>query len=91
MERTGQQHIAHLRIAAQPAGEVQIRWLPPFHCATALYTGSVQHLGEALGRLDQAMKEKGLKSTGEYRERYLYWEDDQSPNNVMLLQWSLAD
>ena len=70
---------------------MQIRWLPPFHCATVLYTGSLQHLGEALGRLDQAMKEQGLKSTGEYREQYLYWEDDQSPNNVMLLQWSLAD
>jgi effector-binding domain-containing protein len=82
---------ARVAADAEPAGEVKIRWLPPFRCASVLYTGSTRNLGEAIGQLEQAMKEQGLESTGEYRELYLYWEDDQSPNNVMLLQWGLQD
>jgi hypothetical protein len=48
-------------------------------------------LGEAIRQLESAMKAKGLPGDGDYREYYLHWEADESPNNVMILQMGLKE
>jgi effector-binding domain-containing protein len=54
-------------------------------CATILYTGDMANIGHAYGALFQALPATGKIPTGETREYYLYFEDDKSPNNVVLI------
>ncbi len=70
----------------EPVGGAQIAELPPFRCLSLLCTGAVQHGGEAMAALTQAAKDAGLKDTGEWREWYLYFEGDDSHNNVRMFQ-----
>ena len=67
----------------QPAGEAQVKTLPSYRCAALLYWGSLEHIGEAYGALNQAIKEAGLEQTGEGQEWYYHFEGDVSPNNVI--------
>ncbi len=63
-----------------------VRDLPAFRCATLLYSGSLAHMGIAHERLTSGIRAAGLRAGAEGREWYLYFEGDDSPNNVMLLQ-----
>ncbi|MGC9393393.1 MAG: hypothetical protein ACP5J4_00910 [Anaerolineae bacterium] len=67
----------------QPAGEAQVKTLPPYRCAALLYWGSLEHIAEAYGALNQAIKEAGLEQTGEGQEWYYHFEGDASPNNLI--------
>ncbi|MFL7811278.1 MAG: GyrI-like domain-containing protein [Anaerolineae bacterium] len=70
----------------QPAGEAQVATLPPFPCASLLYSGGMDHLSDAYDLLMEAIEDAGLQHVEEAREWYLYFEEDDSPNNVTLIQ-----
>lgn len=53
--------------------------------ATILYTGDMANIGQAYGALFQALSATEKIATGETREYYLHFEDDKSPNNVVLI------
>lgn len=74
---------------AKPDG-IQIMTVPPLHCATLLYTGGISGLGAAYGKLYAEIGRRSLEATDVSREVYLYWEDRQSPNNILQLQADLA-
>ena len=67
----------------QPAGEAQVKTLPPFHCAALLYWGSLTYIEQAYGTLRQAIKEAGLEPTDEGREWHYHFESGASPNNII--------
>lgn len=66
-----------------PAGEAQVRMLPPYRCAGLLLWGSLAHIGQSYEALMQAIKEAGLETTGECREWNYWFESGDSPNNLM--------
>jgi hypothetical protein len=67
-----------------PAGEAQMKTLPPFRCASVLlWGGLVPHIVQTYEALFQAMKDAGLESTDETREVTYYFESIDSPNNLM--------
>jgi effector-binding domain-containing protein len=63
--------------------------IEPFKCATALYTGAIDGIGPAYQKLIPEIFEAGLMPAMISREFYLYWEDVQSPNNVIQIQIGL--
>jgi hypothetical protein len=71
------------------AGEAQVKTLPPYHCASLLYWGSLEHMGQAYETLMQAIKAAGLEQTGEGREWHYHFEGDASPNNVIGLHMEI--
>jgi effector-binding domain-containing protein len=74
-----------------PVSEAKVRRLDDFHCASLVYCGALKHLGKAYDALGRAVERAGLKHSGEMREYYLYFEDDDSPNNVTLLQYRIEE
>jgi effector-binding domain-containing protein len=78
-----------VKAGTQPAGEAQVKTLPPFRCASLLYWGSLAHVGQAYETLMQAIKEAGLEHIGEGREWYYHFEGDASPNNVIGLHMEI--
>ncbi len=68
------------------AGDLKLRKTGVFKCASVLYTGPVDQQGKAYEKLIPAIREAGLTPTGEEREMCLYWESNESPNNVFLMQ-----
>ena len=73
----------------QPAGEAQVKTLPSCRCAVLLHWGSLEHIGEAYGALNQAIKDAGLAQTGGGQEWYYHFEGDASPNNVIGLHMEI--
>jgi effector-binding domain-containing protein len=67
-------------------GQYKVQKLPAIRAATAYYTGSVAHMGEACGRLYGQVVAGGYTPTDQMREIYLWWEGPDSPNNVVELQ-----
>ena len=67
----------------QPAGEAQVKALPPYHCAALLHWGSLMHIAQAYEALLQAVKDAGLQPTGETREWNFYFESSESPNDLI--------
>jgi predicted transcriptional regulator YdeE len=59
-------------------------------CATVIYSGTVDNIGQAYGKLFGQLGQKGLQATDVTREVYLYWEDDNSENNIMQVQAVLS-
>lgn len=66
--------------------KLTVRELPPFKCASVLYVGPGNHIGDAWQALYRSLRAKGLTPTDEERELYLYWESGESPNNVVQVQ-----
>lgn len=75
----------------QPSGEAQVVTLPPFPCASLLYSGGLDHLSDAYDLLMEAIEDAGLQHVEEAREWYLYFEGDDSPNNVTLIQLKVLE
>lgn len=75
----------------KPAGEAKVKTIPRWRCATIIYSGGIPHLFEAITKLEQEMERAGLKPDAEYREYYVYWEGFESPNNIMLIGFGIAD
>jgi len=76
---------------SKAVGDLKVRKVEPFRGATMIYSGSIGRLWDGIQKLQQEMARAGLKSNGEYREYYLYWEDVNSPNNVMLLAFGIEE
>ena len=72
--------------APSSARVIQLR---PYRCATLNYTGPMPHLKDAYDAIETAVKQAGLKPTGEVRESYLYWENYTSDNDVTQLQFGV--
>jgi effector-binding domain-containing protein len=54
--------------------------------AISLYTGPPTQIGAAYRTLYGKVLAGGHVPTDERREHYLYWEDDNSPNNVIMIE-----
>ena len=65
-----------------------IRETTKFKCASAIFQGPLSKLGEAWAAFVTAAMQKGVP-TGESRELYLYFENADSPNNIIELQMGL--
>lgn len=70
----------------KPAGDAQVRQLEPFKCVSMAYTGQPALVGKAYEALFPALFAAGKMPTQEMRQMLLYHENEQSPNNIMLLQ-----
>lgn len=64
----------------------QLRRLEGCRAATAYYTGARAGLAAAAHRFYAYLFENAMQPTTEYREVYLYWEDEHSDNNVVEMQ-----
>ncbi len=69
----------------EASDELRIRKTEPFKCATILYTGTVNGQGKAWQKLNPAVTAAGLKPSGEERAMCLYWEGQESSNNVFMM------
>ncbi|HUT20604.1 MAG TPA: hypothetical protein VM366_15720, partial [Anaerolineae bacterium] len=78
-----------VRVGTPAAGAAQVKTLPPYHCASLLYWGSLEHIGEAYEALSGAIKEAGLEQSGEGREWHYHFEGDASLNNVIGLHMGI--
>jgi effector-binding domain-containing protein len=67
-------------------GDVKVRKTEPFKAATVMYTGPVMEIGQCYQKLFPAIEKMGLAPSGEEREFTLYFEDLESPNNVVMVQ-----
>jgi predicted transcriptional regulator YdeE len=65
---------------------LQIKQLEPYHCATAIYSGSMEHVGQAYQKVFTDLFAVGLKPVGGSREMHLYFESLESPNNIFQIQ-----
>jgi effector-binding domain-containing protein len=74
-----------------PASSARVRTVPGAPCASLLYWGSLRHYPKAHEALWQGIQQAGLTYGNELREWYLHFEGDDSPNNVILLQYVLSD
>ncbi|HUB24055.1 MAG TPA: GyrI-like domain-containing protein [Tepidisphaeraceae bacterium] len=69
-----------------PAGDYQVGKLESAKAAVFLYMGPLMSLGQAYGRIYMRIIGAGYQPTGDRRERYLYFEDVDSPNNVIMIE-----
>lgn len=72
-------------------GKAQVRTLGPVRSLTAVFVGPIHRIGRAYGRMYARLNDEGIAPTDEYREHYLYWESDDSPNNVVMIEIPLRD
>src|ERR1700722_6407691 len=70
-------------------GECKVTELAPFQCASAVYTGAPARVGDALHELYRQTRDAGHVSADRLRIRSLYYEGDDSANNVFLLEIEL--
>lgn len=66
-------------------GDCKTKSLPAFKCAATTYSGSVKHVSEAYPVIYGAFFQSGRVPGSEGREYYIYWEDEKSENNVLLI------
>ena len=59
--------------------------------ATAIYTGPLDQVGSYIGRLYGQLTAAGHVPTDVIRERALYFEDSDSPNNIVLFEIPLQN
>lgn len=71
--------------AQVPAG-CKVRKLPPFTCATTVFTGPLPEIGKAYGALYPALKANGKIPLPESRQMILFYEGETSTNNMLLIQ-----
>jgi hypothetical protein len=74
----------------EAVGGARVRHVDDFRCCSVIYTGGLQHIMSAYQAIEAGMKDKGLTASGESREIYLYFEADDSANNITLIQMGLA-
>lgn len=75
--------------ATQPAGQYQVAKLDGMRSMTAVFTGPVSKISAAYQQIFAQIAAAGEVPSTERRERYLYWEGADSPNNVILIEIGL--
>jgi effector-binding domain-containing protein len=73
------------------AADLQVRQLEPYHCATVLYSGSMANVGQAYQKVFTDIMAAGLKPKGGSREMHMYFENPESPNNIMQIQVAVEE
>lgn len=68
---------------AKPAGDLKVDKLEKFRCMSVLYTGPVKGVSAAYQKVYPDLARAGHTPTAESREMLLYWEGEDSPNNVI--------
>jgi effector-binding domain-containing protein len=71
-------------------GKTQVRSLSA-KSLVAIFMGSIHQIGRPYDRMYTQLNSDGVAPTDEYREHYLYWEGDESPNNVIMIEIPLRD
>jgi predicted transcriptional regulator YdeE len=69
---------------------IQVIKVGPVHCASVVYCGPTSQLPAAYGKLYGEIGRRGLQPTDVSREVYLYWESQDSQNNLIQIQADLA-
>jgi effector-binding domain-containing protein len=72
----------------EQSGGPYLRETTKFKCASAIYQGPLNKIGDAWGAFVSGAMQKG-EPTGESRELFLYYESAESPNNIVELQMGL--
>lgn len=86
-ERAYDVHVGYaFQEEVSPRGGAQVRYVEPTLCASLLVWGTLDDILESYGTLMAFVEAKGLRNVEGWREWYLYWEGDQSHNNVTLVQ-----
>ena len=70
----------------KPMGDCKIGKLDSAPAAVTIYTGSMVQFGKAIGEVYSQLIADGHIPSDTHRERYLYWEDPQSSNNVVMIE-----
>ena len=70
----------------QASGGCQVRTLPAFTCATTVFTGSFAKIGKAYETLYPTLMTCGKIPLSESRQMVLFWENETSTNNMLLVQ-----
>jgi predicted transcriptional regulator YdeE len=73
------------------AGDLQVRQLEPYHCATAIYSGAMANAGQAYQKVFADIFAAGLKPAGGSREMHMYFESPESPNNIFQIQVAVEE
>jgi len=73
----------------EAAGDASIEDVPPARCASMVLCGGLRHLAEAHQQLMEYVQAHGLAYGRVFREWYLYWEGEDTPNNVTLIVYEL--
>jgi effector-binding domain-containing protein len=76
---------------AKPVGDAKVRKVEGKRTASLIYVGPLTSIAQAYQALEKAIKDKGLTAGGERREFYLYWEGQDSANNVYMLQATVKE
>jgi hypothetical protein len=76
---------------AVAAGDYQLGKLESKFSAVTVFVGSTRALGQAYRRLYEQLIMDGHVPSGDRRERYLYFEDADSTNNVILIEIQLLN
>ena len=76
---------------AKPVGDAKVRKVEGKRTASLIYVGPLTSIAQAYQVLEKAIKDKGLTAGGEWREFYLYWEGQDSANNVYMLQATVKE
>jgi hypothetical protein len=66
----------------QPSGETMVRYVPPTLVAGILAWGSLENVPRTYKPLMDFMDANGYKPVEGWREWYVYWESEQSSNNI---------
>jgi hypothetical protein len=69
-----------------PYGEAHVRDVEPTLIASIVVLGNLESVVKSYGPLLEFIKAKGLKDIVGWREWYLYWEGEESMNNVTWVQ-----
>jgi effector-binding domain-containing protein len=70
----------------QAAGDIAVKDLDKFRCATVLYSGHSRHLRDAYMAVFHDLNDAGLEPTDESRQAILLFEGEDSVNNVSMIQ-----
>ena len=76
-------------VGTKAGGDAEVRQLEPFKCAGMVYTGQPALVGKAYEALIPAMMAGGSMPNMEMRQMILYFESEDSPNNMMLIQMGI--
>lgn len=67
----------------QGADNYKVKKLEEFRCVSLLYTGPTAEISRAYEALRRPAAQGGHAATDESRQMMLYWEGEESPNNVI--------
>lgn len=71
---------------AKGEGDVTVRALPEFKCASVVFGGRLEMLHEAYETLLEAAANAGLEPTGERRERFVMFTGAQADDNIVVIE-----